>query len=1227
MSTESLRDLFDLPDQVVKGDFVVDLHRGIDDPEETIRTYLPTERVVQCMGIVLGLMRNALETGQSHAAFVEGTFGSGKSHFLAVLDLLIADNAVAWGCKEFHGLRPENPWVGKKRLLVLPVHCTNARRLEDRVFTDYLKFVRENHPNSLPPALFHDQPLFDLAEAQRRDMPKFFDKLNQAASAPAGGFAELLSKARWDEQRFEEASKSSDPELRKELFDALTATHYTTWAKNPEHFVSFNDGLKAISAHAKQLKYDLVVLLLDELILWLATLKGNHTLLEQEIQKVSDLVKEDREPRAIPIVSLIARQKSLKTLLGEDQVGGTWESIDTQLSYWSGRFEKKIQLESRDFPRIIQHRVLSPVDDQAKAAIQSAFDAARQMPRADWDALRGEYDAAAFRDLYPFSPALIDTLVTMSNVLQRKRSVLRILTDLLVDHVGDLPVGSLVPLGDLFDVIAQEELKDPVVEERLRNARKIYEGTLLDLIRKKHGTNTTEKCQRLRDDHRAVIGCSGCDQRNCRNDNRIAKSLLLAGLAPQTKVLKDMSPTKLSRLNHGVIRSPIPGEEAMQVLQTVRSWAMDIGLRVDGGGDNPTLRLELFGVDVNPFLDQAAAADNDGARQRLLRELLYLELGLEKTERELTKQVSWRGTKRRGEVKFANVRLLQDEDMRPSSDAQWKVVVDFPWDLDGFKPEDDVRVVERFLVDQQAWTIVWLPSFFSPDLRSRLGRLARVDDILTKSDSPQQDPLQDLTPAQREIALENLRSMRDQLRLRIREALAVAYGVRPASDVPGAIDEDYSLEQHTYPLNRNCKPVAFTSVGLGGALDEVVDALLSTRYPAHPHFRAPIGRAACDRVASVYEQLLKSGKRLETHKIDRRELSDAKAIAAPLELLEVSNDVVIVRDGFMKGIQSKLVASGEERPTVEQLHGILESEQQRGLEPFARDLVVACYALYTRAAVCDQRGEILDPIPYGKLRAETYVQPYDLPSVEHWKEALELAGHWGTKLGGRGLTPVTVSALRKEVEQRLQGPWKRANDLVARLEALWVAWGSGSEPHRVVTARAAARLVDALTGLSARQTVEALVNAKLDTSPRAVFVSLDHTPKVLGTLEARSDQAFSNAKQTGQADALLKELQEVLGADETNRDLSKLWRELGDRADRLVAKVLEDSKPKTGPEAVKTKVDTPKPPPGAVSGAEEIRNVDDVDRALAAIRARLEKELEPGQGGTLRWHLDRGGPA
>lgn len=63
--------------------------------------------------------------------------------------------------------------------------------------------------------------------------------------------------------------------------------------------------------------------------------------------------------------------------------------------------------------------------------------------REVWDALLlgAQYgdagigsDAAAFRKLYPFSPALVATLVALSQALQRERTALKVMTELLVDR-------------------------------------------------------------------------------------------------------------------------------------------------------------------------------------------------------------------------------------------------------------------------------------------------------------------------------------------------------------------------------------------------------------------------------------------------------------------------------------------------------------------------------------------------------------------------------------------------------------------------------------------------------------------------------------------------------------------------------------------------------------------------------------------------------------------------
>ena len=59
-----------------------------------------------------------------------------------------------------------------------------------------------------------------------------------------------------------------------------------------------------------------------------------------------------------------------------------------------------------------------------------------------------------FRKVYPFSPALVQTLIAVSSVLQRERTALKVMMQLLVDQRDTLQLGEIVPVGDLFDVIA-----------------------------------------------------------------------------------------------------------------------------------------------------------------------------------------------------------------------------------------------------------------------------------------------------------------------------------------------------------------------------------------------------------------------------------------------------------------------------------------------------------------------------------------------------------------------------------------------------------------------------------------------------------------------------------------------------------------------------------------------------------------------------------------------------
>ena len=114
-----LRDLVAIPDTVHDGDFVLTLAKGVQD-KSTITDYVVTEPLAQNFDKALDLIKSALEVGASRAAYLNGSFGSGKSHFMAVLYAILKDDPDARGKKGLADVvAKHNRWLaGRKFLLV-----------------------------------------------------------------------------------------------------------------------------------------------------------------------------------------------------------------------------------------------------------------------------------------------------------------------------------------------------------------------------------------------------------------------------------------------------------------------------------------------------------------------------------------------------------------------------------------------------------------------------------------------------------------------------------------------------------------------------------------------------------------------------------------------------------------------------------------------------------------------------------------------------------------------------------------------------------------------------------------------------------------------------------------------------------------------------------------------------------------------------------------------------
>src|SRR2546426_568970 len=200
-----LKDLIPIPDRVHKGDFVIKLTEGIQRPEETLHDYVVTPQLVGCFDDALGFVRSALETRSSKGSYLHGSFGSGKSHFMAVLHLILQGNLAARSIPELAPvISKHNTWAHNQKFLLVPYHMIGAHDMESGILGGYVDFMRRTHPQAPIPGVYLAEGLFQDARALRERMgdAQFFTTLSEGKGG-AGGWGEL--EAGWDATRFEAA--------------------------------------------------------------------------------------------------------------------------------------------------------------------------------------------------------------------------------------------------------------------------------------------------------------------------------------------------------------------------------------------------------------------------------------------------------------------------------------------------------------------------------------------------------------------------------------------------------------------------------------------------------------------------------------------------------------------------------------------------------------------------------------------------------------------------------------------------------------------------------------------------------------------------------------------------------------------------------------------------------------------------------------------------------------
>ncbi len=144
-----LRDVLDIPEQAGAEDYVLRLTDSIEPAEiaRTVDEYVVTPALAEAFDTALGLVAEAMTSGVSRGAFLTGSFGSGKSHFMAVLHALLRHDPAARAKAELQPViaRHDDVLLDKK-VLPLAFHLIGAESLEQALFHGYLRQIGELHP-------------------------------------------------------------------------------------------------------------------------------------------------------------------------------------------------------------------------------------------------------------------------------------------------------------------------------------------------------------------------------------------------------------------------------------------------------------------------------------------------------------------------------------------------------------------------------------------------------------------------------------------------------------------------------------------------------------------------------------------------------------------------------------------------------------------------------------------------------------------------------------------------------------------------------------------------------------------------------------------------------------------------------------------------------------------------------------------------------------------------
>jgi len=1180
--TLTIEQAYELPrkDDIRAMGFVIKLKEltpGSAEMKKLVDDYVVTPAVAADLPVVFDKMKQVFDRGEEYGRFIHGSFGSGKSHFMTILSLLLEDGTEAWQKEHpsFATLRTKHHgWVEDAHFLVVRIHMLSVKGkgtgLDRAIYDGFNEALRRR--GKAPFEFLHVDGVLDEARREAQQYGDVFWKnLANAGVVASKDDFEAMAGSKSVKQRESLARAYLGYKGR----DAASAGIDPKWS----------EGLRRMGEHAKAQGFGGVVLMIDEFLLWLGEKNGQE--FKEAINDLNVIVDHSTGQRAVPMFVFVARQKDIREffpdLVDESEIHDT-------LDHHSQRFEKTM-LQDIELRHIVKERVLKP---KATAEIAAATARLAQDHEKILPALLSNVDLAYLKDVYPFHPALIETLIDITALMQRERSALRLLYELLVIHNPTLPLGEFLPVGSAFDAIFPRG--------GVEASKKV--DVLQDIHRQYY--------DRLAPAMNQMLAAGVLDDKRHRALDQIVKTVLLAEVSPRLKG-KGLTIERLVQLNS----VDVEGETYRGRLKLAANDLVELSnivndLSITSTDKTATVRYVLGGVSLGEVLGRARSrVDNEQRRFEVFYPALKAALGVAdkrgfgEGETEGDYAITWRGTERKGTLRIANIRELAYGDFEPP-DGAFRLLVDYPWDEPGQSVEGDRQKAIQVRSNRgNKHTVCWLPRHLTPSEKSIVTDLAAARFL--QSSIGQSELLDTLSAADRGRIVDQAQGREKLLAEQLRDLLKKVY-IEHGEFFPLTSDID---TKRPYPddLEANLKHIA----GL----------LMDRRYPHHPVFGKDWKKADLQR---LLDWMVAAGDGVTSVTFDDDTERALRKLGEPLELVRMGQTKASFR---LDTTYIKDVLQRADKDAVNWSEVSDELREKYGFQPLILDLFL-CFLCQRDHRALKISGDPIEVSIGMSASSAVRLERGKLVGSAEWSRLRELAEHvlgLAKPPSQRSLQQQDklAAALREkgvERKQALDGALQRLSHLVIETGARHAELAAASE-RLVPLAESTTDSFKVLTSLLAKWP------DKADDLLRAVVHGIQGTRTALAELDdpARANlvKGQGNPAVGPLATEHLEALASYLGAASAERPLTAAW--VGGwnkRAQELIAQMI--SAPQQQP-PVPVPVPTPQPPAPIPPPPERVIYNDVISlgakRSITDAVASIQAKLESAPRGRVRVTITR----